>query len=316
MASRRIKIDIIVPLFNDLEKIKPFCAELKKCIQVQNREYKFRLIFIDDGSEIKPINLIKNQIEILNDITYIELSRNFGKESALLAGIFESSGDAAIILDVDLQDPIEIIPKLISKWIESESDSVIVRRIYGAKSKFETRKFFSRAYTRIFNNLSDFKLEYDIGETRLLNRNMLQSFQQLGETHRYSRALFNWLGYQTEYIDIVRAVSLEKSRFNTRKLIKLGVDGITSFSVKPLRLLSILGFLGSSITLIMSIILLGLRISSVVQIPGYSSTLLVILGSTSIQLFCMGILGEYIGKILGETKRRPNYLVKKTVHLN
>jgi glycosyltransferase involved in cell wall biosynthesis len=303
-------VDILVPIFNDVSKLERFEIAYMELLPTIPAQYQLSLIFVDDGSSDQSL---QNLIEMSSRVprcTVIELSRNFGKEAALAAGYGISNGEAVICIDVDLQDPIELIPRMLEKWNFDEFDSVIAVRSQTEGEK-GFRRFISRLYLTIFNRLTDMGIELNAGETRLINRKMVLSFNQLGESVRFTRGIYKWLGFRTACIEFVRLKSPEKSSFTTRKLLQLGWNGIISFSALPLRLVSIAGIVGSCLTLFLCVLVVALRLFSIVTIPGYSSTLLIILFSSSVQLFCMGILGEYIGKTLLEVKRRPIYLIRE-----
>jgi glycosyltransferase involved in cell wall biosynthesis len=269
------------------------------------------LIMIDDGSQDNSIPEILRISRNKKNITLIELSRNFGKEAALFAGISYSTADALILLDVDLQDPISLVPKLIETWLSTNCDTVVARRSQNQLGENGLRRKVSRLYLKFFNKLSAIQIDPNVGETRLINSIMISTFKKLEESNRFTRGLLQWLGFNTVYIEFDRLESPEKSRFSAKKLIGLAIDGITSFSIKPLRLVAILGFLGAFISVLIGVAIILLRLFKIVSIPGYSSTILVILFGSSIQLFCMGILGEYVGKNLEESKRRPVFIARK-----
>jgi len=304
------KIDVLVPIFNDLHKIDQFETAYVELLQRTSPEYELCLIFVDDGSSDQSLPRLIELTARVPRCTVLELSRNFGKEAALAAGYGFSTGDAVICMDVDLQDPIELIPKMLEKWNFDEFDTVIAirSRTEGEKGY---RRAISRIYLMLFNNFTDMGIELNAGETRLINRRMVLALNQLSESVRFTRGLYKWLGFRTTSIEFVRSKSRDKSNFTTKKLLQLGWNGIISFSALPLRLVTYAGIIGSCLTLFLSALIVVLRLTSIVTIPGYSSTLLIILFSSSIQLFCMGILGEYIGKTLVEVKRRPIYLIRE-----
>ncbi|MEO0015606.1 MAG: hypothetical protein RL589_87 [Actinomycetota bacterium] len=310
MQNYAIHVDLIVPIYNDCSKLDNFFEKYAMVREQMSPEIDLKLILVDDGSKDGSIEIITRHANDVRGVTLIELSRNFGKEAALFAGITHSQSDALILIDVDLQDPIELVPRLVKTWIEKECDTVVARRSQNKSGENGVRRKVSRIYLKLFNRLSSIQIDVNVGETRLINSKMIKSFKLMDESTRFTRGLLQWLGFKTEYIDFDRLVSPEKSRFGFIGLLKLAIDGITSFSLIPLRLVAALGFFGGFFSIMLGITIVILRLLDVVSIPGYSSTILVILFGSSIQLFCMGILGEYIGKNLEESKRRPLYITR------
>lgn len=305
------RIDILVPIFNDFSKLNNFFSQFLKMRRSLLAKYEINLVMVDDGSTDNSCESIKIFGANYGGVLLIELSRNFGKEAALFAGIQSSNADALILLDVDLQDPIELVPRLLETWNESKSDSVIARRNIGGLSEKGFRRIISKIYLKIFNSLASIRIDTNVGETRLINSKMIQAFKKLDESNRFTRGLFEWMGFKAEYVNFDRLPSPEKSRYSVTKLFKLAIDGITSFSIKPLRLVAYLGFFGWFLSILFGIFVIFLRLFDVVSMPGYSSTIMVILFGSSLQLLCMGILGEYIGKNLEESKRRPVYIARE-----
>lgn len=311
MHKNTLKVDLLVPIYNDTSKLENFFQEYSKIRTQLEPSVSLSLIMVDDGSLDDSVSKILHYGRVLKGIILIELSRNFGKESALFAGISLSKADALILLDVDLQDPITLVPRLIETWQTSGCDTVIARRSRNQNSEKGFRRNISKIYLWLFNKLSAIQIDTNVGETRLINSQIISAFKTLEESNRFTRGLLQWLGFKTEYLEFDRMNSPEKSRFGVKKLIKLAIDGITSFSIKPLRLVTLLGFLGAFTSILIGIAIVLLRVFYIVSVPGYSSTIIVILFGSSIQLFCMGILGEYIGKNLEESKRRPVYITRK-----
>ena len=310
MPDSTLRIDLLVPIFNDSSKLPNFFQEFLRIREMLKSKLELTLVMVDDGSQDDSVAEISKYGHLHKGITLIELSRNFGKEAALFAGISNSNADALILLDVDLQDPIDLVPRLVESWMTTGCDTVIARRSQNRNAENGLRRKISRLYLGIFNKLSSIQIDANVGETRLIDAKMISAFKQLEESSRFTRGLLHWLGFKTEFIEFDRLNSPEKSRFGFKRLIKLAIDGITSFSIKPLRLVTILGFLGSATSVILGLVVVLLRVFEVVSIPGYSSTIIVILFGSSIQLFSMGILGEYIGKNLEESKKRPVFIAR------
>jgi glycosyltransferase involved in cell wall biosynthesis len=310
VRNQIVQVDLLVPIYNDSSKLDNFFEKFTAVRTELAPSVELKLILVDDGSGDSSLERIIELARIHKQVAIIELSRNFGKEAALFAGISFSCADALILIDVDLQDPIDLIPRMIDVWINTNCDSVVARRSQSKGSENGIRRKISRLYLRVFNKLSSVQIDRNVGETRLINSKMIESFKLLDESTRFTRGLLQWLGFKTEYIDFNRKVSPEKSRFGAGKLVKLAIDGITSFSIMPLRLVAAFGFIGGFLSIFLGITVIFLRLFNVVSIPGYSSTILVILFGSSIQLFCMGILGEYVGKNLEESKNRPVFIAR------
>jgi len=302
-------VDIIVAIFNDESKIGRFFSEFDVLRESLSSEYQLNLIFIDDGSTDKSLQTLVHLKGNSSNILIIELSRNFGKDAALTAGLMQSTSDIAIPMDVDLQDPLTAVPLMLKSWNSGDVDVVLGVRIPSVGEK-GIRRWASRAYSRIFTFLTGISSEQNVGEFRLMSRVVVDAFKQFQESDRYIRGLFSWLGFRTSKIEFIREKSEVKSHFNFTRLFQLGIKGIVSFSAAPLRLALYIGLFGSLIGFALALLILYLKISSEIVLPGYTSTMLVIVIFSSLQLLVVGILGEYIGKILVEVKHRPLYLIR------
>lgn len=301
-----VRVDLIVPLFNDAHRLSNFISEIESQLSNLPREVNLHVIFVNDGSDDNPANEI-NLIFRKFPISLIELSRNFGKESALAAGIDYSTGDAAIFMDVDLQDPSHLIPNLVRTWIDTSCDVVIAERIQPRSF----RSVLSRSYLRILGRVGNLKINSKVGETRIIDKKVVIALQQLRETQRFTRGLLAWLGFEIKTLSFTRAISPEKSRFTPRKLARLAADGLFSFSLLPLRLITFIGLALSGVFLLVIVVLVYLRITGTILLPGYVSTLLVLGSLSSFQIVFLGIIGEYVGRILLESKNRPIYVIKR-----
>lgn len=302
-------VDIIVAIFNDESKLRRFFSEFGVLQESLSTQYQLNLIFIDDGSTDNSLETLVQLKDNSPNILIIELSRNFGKDAALTAGLLLSTSDIAIPMDVDLQDPLTAVPPMLKSWSSGDVDVVLGVRIPSVGEK-GIRRWASRAYSRIFTFLTGISSEQNVGEFRLMSRVVVDAFKQFNESDRYIRGLFSWLGFRTSKIEFVREKSEDKSHFNFARLFQLGIKGIISFSAAPLRLALYIGLFGSLIGFALAFLILYLKISSEIALPGYASTMLVIVIFSSLQLLVVGILGEYIGKILVEVKHRPLYLIR------
>lgn len=302
------KISVIIPCFNEEEIIDRTAKTVQKNISQIGDLYE--IIFIDDGSSDHTIDRLRKLSEDNESIQYISFSRNFGKESAMLAGLKECTGDCAVIMDADLQHPPELIAEMVRKY-EEGYDQVIARRDRKGDSKRGT--FFAKLYYKIVNELVDVQMIDGAGDFRLLSRKAVDAIVSLKENNRFSKGLFSWIGYKQAYIEYEnRARAAGISKWSFRKLLSYGMDGIFSFNNKPLRICIYLGAFLVGIGILYLIYLLIQIILYGVDVPGYFTTILLITCLSGAQLLSIGIIGEYIGRIYYEVKERPNYLIQES----
>jgi len=300
-------LSIVSPVYNEAENLGEFYSRVINA--TDNLNLEIEIIYINDGSQDSTIDIITKQRQIDNRITIIDLSRNFGKEIALTAGLDYSSGDAVIVIDTDLQDPPELIPKLVEKWREGY-DVVNAKRI---KRKGESllKKVMSYIYYRLLFYLSDINVPKDTGDFRLLNKNALDALLKLREKHRYMKGLFVWVGFKQKEIEYEREARFKgKTKWGFFSLFNLAFDGLTSFSIMPLRLASTIGFLSALIGFFYGAVIFFKTLFFHEPVAGFTSLVVLITFFGGIQLLSIGIIGEYIGRIFNETKNRPLYVVK------
>ncbi len=302
------KISIIAPFFNEEESLPIFLEEVLNIIE-ELVEYNFEIIFIDDGSTDNSLVFLKEKAKENKNIIVLELSRNFGKEAALTAGIDMAVGSAIIPIDVDLQDPPILIKKMIKQW-ESGSDVVLAKRENRSNENFLKRisaSFFYKIYSFFVGNS---KIS-NVGDFRLIDKRVVDNIKNLKEKNRYMKGLLSWPGFSSTEIPYTRNKrKAGKSKFTFLKLLNLGFEGVTSFSVLPLKFFTFIGFVGIIFSFFFAIIILFQKIFYENFIEGYAFLILLILFFGSFQLLGIGILGEYIGKIYIETKNRPIYIIK------
>ena len=300
-------LSIVSPVYNEAENLGEFYSRVINA--TDNLNLEIEIIYINDGSQDSTIDIITKQRQIDNRITIIDLSRNFGKEIALTAGLDYSSGDAVIVIDADLQDPPELIPKLVEKWREGY-DVVNAKRI---KRKGESllKKVMSYIYYRLLFYLSDINVPKDTGDFRLLNKNALDALLKLREKHRYMKGLFVWVGFKQKEIEYEREARFKgKTKWGFFSLFNLAFDGLTSFSIMPLRLASTIGFLSALIGFFYGAVIVFKTLFFHEPVAGFTSLVVLVTFFGGIQLLSIGIIGEYIGRIFNETKNRPLYVVK------
>ena len=302
------KISIIAPFFNEEESLPIFLEEVLN-IAEEHAEYNFEIIFIDDGSTDNSLVFLKEKAKENKNIIVLELSRNFGKEAALTAGIDMAVGSAIIPIDVDLQDPPILIKKMIKQW-ESGSDVVLAKRENRLNENFLKRisaSFFYKIYSFFVGNS---KIS-NVGDFRLIDKRVVDNIKNLKEKNRYMKGLLSWPGFSSAEIPYTRNKrKAGKSKFTFLKLLNLGFEGVTSFSILPLKFFTTIGFIGIIFSFFFAIIILLQKIFYENFIEGYAFLILLILFFGSLQLLGIGILGEYIGKIYIETKNRPIYIIK------
>ena len=309
MSEQRKKISIITPFYNEEEGIGYFYEALRPIFS-QIEEIEFEVICIDDGSRDATLKKLISITEKDSRFHVIELSRNFGKEAALTAGIDAATGDAIIPIDADLQDPPELIPEMIKEWLNG-AEVVLARRIDRSSDSFLKRKT-AEIFYRFHNSLSTIQIPENVGDFRLMDRIAVDALKQLPEQHRFMKGLFAWVGFKTVTLDYVRQPRIAGStKFSGWKLWNFALEGITGFSAAPLKFWSYLGGIGALVTFFYAVFIISRTLIYGVDIPGYASLLVVVLFFGSLQLISVGMLGEYIGRIYMETKHRPLYLIRK-----
>lgn len=273
-------------------------------------KYDWELLLINDGSRDNTIATIDLMRKADKRISFINLSRNFGKEAAMLAGLDYAKGDAVIILDADLQDPPSLIPEMVRYWEEGYDDVYCKRRSRGKETWI--KKCLSLTYYRLLQRMTKFDVLPNVGDFRLLDRKCVDALKQLRETERYTKGLFVWIGFKKKEILFDREDRKRgKSGWSLPKLFNLAIDGITSFSVVPLRMASMLGLTVSAFAFVYMVIIVIKALIWGDPVAGYPSLMTVILFLGGAELLSIGILGEYLGKVFNESKNRPPYIVDK-----
>ena len=308
MKSKKI-ISIIIPIYNEIDVLPDFFKELFYVIKNINF-YKFEFIIINDGSNDGSLEFIKSLRLKNNNISILDFSRNFGKEAALTAGLDHSMGDAVIPIDCDLQDPPNLIVDMINKW-ELGFDIVEAKRIDRNNDSI-FKKISAIFFYNLLNLLSKNNISNNVGDYRLIDKEVVSHIKKLDERNRYMKGLLNWPGFNKSFVEYKRLKRFAgESKFNFIRLFQLAIDGITSFSVVPLKIISLFGLFGFVTSIIFIIIILFQKFFLNNLISGYAFLVLVLLFFGSLQLLSLGIIGEYIGKIYFEVKKRPIYIIKK-----
>lgn len=303
------KITLLIPAYNEQEVLEPLLERLGKLAH-DNKRYSFEFLFINDGSRDNTLEIIKEHAAKDSRISYINLSRNFGKEIAMIAGLDKVTGDAAVIIDADLQDPPELIPKMIELW-EQGYDDVFARRKSRAGESW-LKKATSELFYSVLQKSTHIPIQRDTGDFRLLDKRCVEALVQFRESQRYTKGMFSWIGYKKKEIEYDRDPrAAGETKWNYLKLVNLAIDGITSFTTAPLRLSSILGVLVSLSAFIYIVYLVVRTVLYGTDIAGYPSMMAVILFLGGVQLLSLGVIGEYIGRIFNESKQRPLYFIEE-----
>ena len=301
------KITCIIPCYNEEESLN-LCYQALVAEASKLPRYEFTFLFINDGSSDGTLAGIKRLTSKDERVQYVSLSRNFGKEPAMLAGFDYADGDAAIVLDADLQDPPSLFPQLIAEWEKGYEDVYAQRRSRAGETWL--KRTTSKLYYRIIARLSDVPVQVDTGDFRLRDRKCILALRRLREHQRYTKGLFSWLGFKKKAVLYDRAPRVAgETHWNYWKLMKLAINGITSFSTIPLQVSSWLGALISCGAFCYMAFIIGKTLLLGDDVPGYPSLIAVLLFVSGIQLMILGILGGYLGRVFIEAKGRPVYLV-------
>ncbi len=303
------KITILIPCYNE-EASLPLLFE-KLAELGTDKRYEWEFLFVNDGSRDNTLAVLKDLAEKDERVRYISLSRNFGKENAMLAGFDYASGDCMVIMDADLQHPPQTIPEMITFWEEGYED------VYARRKNRETdgwlRRKFSYLYYRMLQKATSVDILQNVGDFRLLDRKCIDALKQLRETERYTKGLYCWIGFKKKEIDFEVAERVAgKSSFNYKNLLKLALQGFTSFSTAPLKFATYLGLIVSAVSFILMLVHLIKALIYGDPVAGFPTLITVILLLGGIQLLCLGIMGEYLGRVFNETKHRPVYLISET----
>lgn len=302
------KLSVVVPCFNEQEAVPIFYNEVKKILVTLKEEYE--IIFIDDGSSDKTLEEVKELSEKDKCVHYVSFSRNFGKEAAMYAGLKKATGDYVVIMDVDLQDPPSLIPEMLSAVCSGEFDSAATRRT-NRKGEPPVRSMFARLFYKLMRYFSDIDIVDGARDFRMMSRTMVDAVLSVSERGRFSKGIFAWVGFRTKYFEYKNVErSAGKTKWNFRKLFLYSLDGIVAFSTKPLVLASITGILFLFLSFLFIIFIIVRKVLFGDPTAGWPSLVCIILFVSGIQLFCTGILGQYLAKVYLETKQRPLYITK------
>ncbi len=308
-------VSIVIPFYNEGEAVEPLYHALRGVLDGVPG-IRFEVVCVDDGSRDDTLQRLVALVDRDARFSVLELSRNFGKEAALTAGLDAAKGDAVIPIDADLQDPPELIPALIAEW-QKGADVVLPERRDRESEAFLKRNT-AQLFYRLHNRLSKVQIPANVGDFRLLDKSVLEALKQLPERQRFMKGLFAWVGFNTATVEYAREQRRAGStKYSWSALLNLSLEGLTSFSIEPLRLCAYAGALTAAIALFYAGFILMRTMIEGVDVPGYASLLIAILFLGSLQLIGIGLLGEYVGRIYIEAKQRPMYLIRRVhTHAN
>ena len=303
-----MKLSVVVPCYNEEDVVHSLVAVLK--VELAAITEDFEVLLVDDGSRDRTLQILREINKGDPRFRYFALSRNFGKESAMLAGLSQARGDAVAIIDADLQHPPQLLAEMVP-LLDQGYEQVVARRTRTGDSAVRT--LFSRLYYKLFNKVVEVKLEDGVGDFRVLSRTAVRALLALGEYNRFSKGLFSWIGFQTatvDYENVAREAGTTKWRM--RDLLNYGIDGVLSFNTRPLRMAIHFGTLVSGVAFAYALWVLGDAIINGNSVPGYVTTICAVVGFGGVQMILLGVIGEYLGRIYAETKRRPHFLLRES----
>ena len=303
------KISILIPCYNEEKSLPLLYPELVKLME-GNKAYDWELMFVNDGSTDGTLAALQQLRQQDSRVNYVDLSRNFGKEAAMLAGFDYVTGDCMVIIDADLQHPPTLIPEMIKHWEAGYDDVYAKRRSRGKESWLRRR--LSLLFYKLLQSSSRFDVLQNVGDFRLLDRKCINALKRMRESERYTKGMYSWIGFNKKEVEFDQGDRLAgDSSWNFRRLFSFALDGITSFTNAPLRISTMMGFLVSVCAFLYMIYVFCKALIYGDPVQGYPTLVILVLFLGGIQLLSLGIIGEYIGRIYNETKNRPDYIVRQ-----
>ena len=304
------KISILIPCYNEEKSLPLLYPELVKLMD-GNPNYEWELMFVNDGSRDNTLKVLQQLRQQDKRVNYVDLSRNFGKENAMLAGFDYVTGDCMVIIDVDLQHPPTLIPEMIRWWEQGYDDVYAKRKSRGKESWL--RKHLSLRFYKILQSSSRFDVLQNVGDFRLLDRCCINALKKLRESERYTKGMYSWIGFKKKDVEFEQGDRIAgESSWNYRQLFSFAIDGITSFTSAPLRISTVMGFVVSLLAFLYMIYVFIKALIWGDPVQGYPTLMTVVLFLGGVQLLSLGIIGEYLGRIFHETKNRPVYIARET----
>lgn len=306
------KLSLLVPMYNEEEVVAEFFAEIIPFLE--NLPLTWEIICVNDGSKDHTLELLRGWHERESRIKVINLSRNFGKECAMTAALDHATGDAVIPIDADLQDPPELIPKMVGLWMEGFDVVNAVRSSRNSDTRM--KRLTAKWFYKIINSISNVEISPDTGDFRLLSRRACDVLRSMRETRRFMKGLFSWIGFNTTFVYYERKQrAAGTTKWNYWKLLNFAIEGITSFSTVPIRIASYIGLMAALMSLSYALVLVMDTLIFGNSVQGYASLMTAVIFFGSVQLIFIGVLGEYVGRIYDEVKRRPVYIVESALGL-
>lgn len=307
-------LSIVVPCYNEQEALPYFYKEICRVAEEMKASHgaDFEFIFVDDGSKDKTLSIARELHKQDERVRYISFSRNFGKEAGILAGLEAAKGDYVAMMDADLQDPPALLPRMLDALLEEDYDCAATRRT-NRKGEPPIRSFFARMFYKIINRLSDADIVDGARDYRLMRRRMVDAILALPEYNRFSKGIFGWVGFKTkwlEYVNVERVAG--ETKWSFWKLFLYSLEGIVAFTTAPLALASLIGIIFCVLAFVMILFIIVRTLLFGDPTSGWPSLVCIIFLCSGVQLFCMGVLGQYLAKTYMEVKRRPVYIVRET----
>ena len=308
------KISIVIPMYYE-EEVAEECYKRVKNVLTSLKDYEHEILFVNDGSKDRTLEILESIAEKDKQVKVVSFSRNFGHQCAVTAGLQYVTGDAIVVIDADLQDPPELIPDMLTLWKQGNEVIYAKRKTREGESKFKL--LTAKMFYRILNGLSDVEIPADTGDFRLVDRKVVDVINSMPEHNKFLRGLFSWIGFKQQPFEYERKERFAgKTKYPLKKMLKLASDGIISFSTKPLKIVGGLGI----ITIIISILLLLYSVMSYIfnlnqLTPGWTSIMVAITLFSGVQLLSIWIISEYLARIYDESKKRPQYIISKTINL-
>jgi len=302
-----MKLSLVVPCYNEEGNVEKFLQEAKEFLT----DIEYEVIFVNDGSADKTALILKKLHAENDNVLVIDFSRNFGKEAAMLAGLEAAAGEYVCVIDADLQQPVSMVKKMI-EILDDKPDVDCITAYQEKRNEGKMMSFVKSCFYKIINAISEVNFVNGASDFRMMRRCMVDAVVSMKEYHRFSKGIFSWVGFNTEYIPYQAEKRHDgKSKWNTKKLFKYACEGIISFSTKPLRFATYVGFLSSLLSIIYMIVVVVQKLVFDIAVPGYATIVVLVLLLGGLQLFCLGVLGEYFAKMYIQVKDRPVYIVRE-----
>jgi glycosyltransferase involved in cell wall biosynthesis len=313
--AKKKSISVMVPVLNEEDGIRIFLDQTLPILKQVSREKlaggSFEVVFVDDGSTDRTAERIVAASQIDPEVKLVRFSRNFGKEAALAAGFQHVTGDAVIPMDVDLQDPPEVVPRMVDEWLKGAEIVNAIRARRDADTPF--KRFSARTFYKLYNRIADMPIKSDVGDFRLLDRAVVDALNRLSEGSRFTKALYSWVGYKNVDIEYDRAErSIGETKWRYRKLFRFAFDGFIASTTAPLKVWSYIGLSIGFLAFMYAFVVIIRTLAFGTDVPGYASTIVAVLFLGGLNLLSLGIMGEYIGRIAQEVRNRPLYVVRET----